>query len=102
MSRYVEDGRLSIDNNLSERLLRNVALTRKNYLFVGSHRGGDRAAAIYTLVETAKLNGLDPERYLATVLDCMARGHRINNLEDLLPWAISLPDATTSPIAAAA
>ena len=61
LSRYIEDGRLSIDNNLSERLLRGVAITRKNYLFVGSSRGGDQAAAIYTIIESAKINGLNPE-----------------------------------------
>jgi transposase len=90
LSRTVEDGRLSIDNNLSERLLRGVAMTRKNFLFLGSDRGGDRAAAIYTIVETAKLNGLNPEAYLATVLDRMARGHPMSRLAELLPWNIQL------------
>ena len=70
--RYVEDGRLSIDNNLSERLLRGIAVTRKNFLFVGSDAGGQRAAIIYTIAETAKLNGLDPEAYIAAVLDRLA------------------------------
>jgi transposase len=88
LTRYIEDGRLSIDNNLSERLLRGIAITRKNFLFVGSDRGGDRAAAIYTIVESAKLNGLDPEAYLATVLDRMAHGHAINRLAELLPWNV--------------
>lgn len=86
LSRYVEDGRLSIDNNLSERLLRGVAMTRKNFLFLGSDRGGERAACIYTIVESAKLNGLNPEAYLATVLDRMARGHTNHRLAELLPW----------------
>jgi transposase len=88
LARFVEDGRLSIDNNLSERLLRGIAVTRKNYLFVGSDRGGDRAAAIYTIIESAKLNGLDPEAYLATVLDHMAHGHVSTRLVELLPWNI--------------
>ena len=66
LTRYVEDGRLSIDNNLSERLLRGIAVTRKNFLFLGSDRGGDRAAVLYTVIETAKLNGLNPEAYLST------------------------------------
>ena len=79
------DGRLSIDN-LSERLLRGVAITRKNFMFVGSDRGGDRAAISYTLIESAKLNGLDPETYIAAVIDRMAKGHLNNALDALLPW----------------
>jgi transposase len=86
LTRYLEDGRLSIDNNLSERLLRGIALTRKNFLFVGSDAGGQRAAIVYTIAETAKLNGLDPEAYIAAVLDRMARGQPINRLDELLPW----------------
>ncbi len=86
LTRYVEDGRLSIDNNLSERLLRGIAVTRKNFLFLGSDRGGDRAAVIYTVVETAKLNGHNPEAYLSTVIDRLARGHTNNRLDELLPW----------------
>jgi transposase len=93
LARYAEDGRLSIDNNLSERLLRGIAISRKNFLFVGSDRGGDRAAAIYTIAETAKLNGLDPEAYLATVLDRMARGHASSRLDELLPWNFQISPA---------
>src|SRR3712207_2393142 len=77
LARYVEDGRLSIDNNLAERQLRGVAVTRKNFLFLGSDSGGQRAAIIYTIAETAKLNGLDPEAYIAAILDRLARGHPI-------------------------
>lgn len=88
LTRYTEDGRLSIDNNLAERLLRGIAVSRKNFLFLGSDRGGERAAAIYTIVETAKINGLDPEAYLATVLDRLAHGHLNTQLEQLLPWNI--------------
>ena len=65
LMRYCDDGRLEIDNNAAERALRAVALGRKNYLFAGSDRGGDSAAAIYSLIGTAKLNGIDPESYLA-------------------------------------
>jgi hypothetical protein len=90
LTRYIEDGRLSIDNNLSERLLRGIAVTRKNFLFVGSDAGGQRAAIIYTIAETAKLNGLDPEAYIATILDRLARGHPISRLDELLPWKIRL------------
>lgn len=83
---FVTDGRLSIDNNLSERLLRGVAITRKNFMFVGSDRGGERAAIFYTLIESAKLIGLDPEAYIAGVLDRMAKGHSNKALDALLPW----------------
>ncbi len=90
LARYVEDGRLSIDNNLSERLLRGIAVTRKNFLFLGSGAGGERAAIVYTIAETAKLNGLNPEAYIAAVLDRLARGHTIARLDELLPWNIRL------------
>jgi transposase len=86
LTRYTRDGRLSIDNNLSERLLRGIAVTRKNFLFLGSDKGGERAAVIYTLIESAKLNGLDPEAYLADIIGRMAKGHSINRLDELLPW----------------
>jgi transposase len=86
LARYVEDGRLSIDNNLSERRLRGIAVTRKNFLFVGSDAGGQRAAIIYTIAETAKLNGLDPEAYIAAVLHRLAHGHPMSRLDELLPW----------------
>jgi len=83
--RYMDDGRLEIDNNAAERALRVVALGRKNYLFAGSDRGGERAAAIYSLIGTAKLNGVDPETYLREVLSRIA-DHPINRIEELLPW----------------
>ncbi|ASG24338.1 IS66 family transposase [Nitrospirillum viridazoti] len=83
---YVADGRIAIDNNPAERSLRGIAITRKNFLFLGSEAGGDRAALLYSVLETAKLNGLDPEAYLADVLDRMAKGHPINRLAELLPW----------------
>ena len=86
LARYAEDGRLAIDNNLAERLLRGIAISRKNFLFVGSDAGGDRAAILYTLIETAKLNGLNPEAYLAYVINQLARGHLATRLAELLPW----------------
>jgi transposase len=86
LTRYADDGRLAIDNNLAERLLRGIAVTRKNFLFLGSDTGGDRAAILYTLIETAKLNGLNPEAYLTYTIDQLARGHLTSNLSELLPW----------------
>src|SRR6202795_4563649 len=85
LTRYCEDGRLEIDNNAAERALRAVALGRKNWLFAGSDDGGERAAAIYTLLGTARLNELNPESYLRYVLERIA-DHPINQIEDLLPW----------------
>ena len=86
--RYCDDGRLEIDNNAAERELRAVALGRKNYLFAGSDAGGERAAAIYSLIGSAKLNGLDPEAYLREVLTRIA-DHPINRIGELLPWNIT-------------
>ena len=88
LTRYRDDGRIEIDNNAAERALRGVALGRKNYLFQGSDAGGERAAAIYSLVETAKLNGLDPYAYLRDVLERIAE-HPINRIEELLPWHVA-------------
>ena len=88
LRRYVDDGRIEIDNNAAERALRTVALGRKNYLFAGSDAGGERAAAIYSLIGTAKLNGLDPEAYLRNVLSRIA-DHSINRIEELLPWNVA-------------
>jgi transposase len=88
LTRYVDDGRIEIDNNAAERALRGMALGRSNYLFMGSDAGGERAAALYSLVETAKLNGLDPEAYLRGVLSRIA-DHPINRVDELLPWNIA-------------
>lgn len=86
LTRFVTDGRLEADNNVAENAMRTIALGRKNYLFAGSDAGGERAAAIYTLVQTAKLNGLNPETYLRDILDKIAKGHTINRIGELLPW----------------
>ena len=66
--------------------MRGIAISRKNFLFVGSDTGGDRAAVLYTLIETAKLNGLNPEAYLAHAIGQLARGHLATRLSELLPW----------------
>ncbi len=79
------DRRCPLDNNPAERALRGAAVGRKNYLFAGSDRGAHRAAALYSLIETAKLNGLDPEAYLRDVLARIA-DHPALQLSSLLPW----------------
>jgi len=91
--RYCDDGALEIDNNAAERSLRAVALGRKNYLFAGSNAGGERAAAMYTLIGSAKLNGMDPEAYLSHLLARIA-DHPITRIEELLPWNVDLPRRT--------
>jgi len=68
LPRYLDDGLLEIDNNAAERALRTMAIGRKNYLFMGSDSGGQRAASLYSFIESAKLNGLDPALYRRTVL----------------------------------
>jgi len=85
LARYCDDGRIEIDNSAAERALRGVALGRRNFLFAGADSGGERAAAMYSLVETAKLNGLDPEAYLRHVLARIA-DHPVNRIDELLPW----------------
>jgi transposase len=84
-SRFLTDGRICLTNNAAERALRGVALGRKAWLFAGSDRGGDRAAAMYSLIVTAKLNDVDPRAWLADVLSRIA-DHPASKLTDLLPW----------------
>jgi len=97
--RYVGDGQIEIDNNAAERALRTVAIGRKNYLFAGSDAGGDRAASIYSLLGTAKLNSIDPEAYLHRVLGCIAE-HPVNRISELLPWNIGIGQPADAPIPA--
>ena len=85
LTRYVDDGRIEIDNSAAERGVRGIALGRGNYLFMGSDEGGHRAASLYSLMETAKLNGLDPQAYLTEVLARIG-DHPINRIDELLPW----------------
>jgi transposase len=99
LMRYCEDGRIEIDNNAAERTLRAVALGRKNFLFAGSDAGGERAAVFYSLIGSAKLNGLNPEAYLREILTRIA-DHPINRIEELLPWNLS-PVAPTEIASAA-
>src|ERR671916_170021 len=84
-TRFLNDGRICLTNNAAERALRGIALGRKSWLFAGSDRGGDRAAAMYSLIATAKLNGVDPLAWLADVLDRIA-DLPASRLHELLPW----------------
>jgi transposase len=99
LARYRDDGRLELENNAAERALRAVALGRKNFLFLGADSGGERAAAIYSLIGTAKLNGLNPEAYLRYVLERIA-DHPINRIEELLPWNVAPELAAQRALAA--
>jgi hypothetical protein len=92
LSRFITDGRLEVDNNIAENAMRCIALGRKNYLFAGSDTGGDRAASIYTIVQTAKLNGVNSEAYLCKTLTRIADGHPINRLDALMPWNMTLAE----------
>ena len=84
-TRFLADGRICLSNNAAERALRGIALGRKAWLFAGSDRGGERAAVMYTLIQTARLNDIDPQAWLADVL-ARVNGHSIRDLDRLLPW----------------
>jgi hypothetical protein len=84
-TRFLGDGRICLSNNAAERALRGIALGRRSWLFAGSDRGGARAAAMYTLIATAKLNGIDPQAWLADVLRRIG-DHPASRLDQLLPW----------------
>jgi transposase len=95
---FLEDGRVSIDNNAAERALRPIGIGRKNWLFAGADTGAETLARAMTIIETAKLNGLDPQAYLADILDRI-HDHKINRLDELLPWnwtPVSTPCATAA------
>ena len=103
LCRYTEDGRLEIDNGSAERSIRGMGIGRRNYLFFGSDSGGERAAIIYSLVESCKLNNIDPHSYLQYVLERIA-DHPINRIEELLPWNVvgklAQPSQVTDALAA--
>jgi len=89
-TRFLDDGRICLTNNAAERALRGIALGRRAWLFAGSDRGGERAAAMYTLITTAKLNGIDPQTWLADVLRRIA-DHPASRVHELLPWHSKKP-----------
>jgi hypothetical protein len=84
-TRFLDDGRICLSNNAAERALRGIALGRKSWLFAGSDRGGQRAAAMYSLIVTAKLNNVDPQAWLADILARIA-DHPAHRIDQLLPW----------------
>jgi hypothetical protein len=84
-TRFLGDGRICLSNNAAERALRGIALGRKSWLFAGSDRGGERAAIMYSLIVTAKMNDVDPQAWLADVLARIA-GHPASRIDELLPW----------------
>jgi transposase len=100
LTRYLDDGLAEIDNNIAERAIRSVAIGRKNWLFAGSKAGGERAAAIDSVIETAKLNGLEPQAYIADVLEKIAGDWPAARWDELMPWNWQPRDQ--SPIAQAA
>ena len=97
--RYCDDGRIAIDNNTAERSLRCVALGRKNFLFAGSDNGGDRAAALYSLIGTAKLNGYNPEAFLREI-SARIGNHSISDIGALLPWNLRIATSDSNEIKA--
>jgi hypothetical protein len=97
LCRFVTDGRLEADNNIAENAMRAIAVGRKNYLFAGADTGGDRAAAIYTIVQTARLNGVNPEAYRKDILTKIADGHPMNKLSELMPWSSTGPTPAQPP-----
>jgi transposase len=99
LTRYIDDGIVEIDNNIAERAIRAIAIGRKNWLFAGSKAGGERAAAIYSVIETAKLNGVEPQAYIADVIEKIASGWTASRWDELMPsnWT-----AQTTPASMAA
>ena len=86
LTRFLDEGGAEIDNNIAERAMRSIAIGRKNWLFAGSKVGGERAAAIYSVIETAKLNGVEPQAYIADVIEKVASGWPASRWDELMPW----------------
>jgi hypothetical protein len=86
LCRFLDDGRIELDNNTVERAIRPIALGRKNHLFAGSDGGAARWALVASLLAAAKLNNVEPFTYLKDVLECLSNGHPMSRLDELLPW----------------
>ncbi|MBM3623840.1 MAG: IS66 family transposase [Alphaproteobacteria bacterium] len=93
LTRFVDDGRIEIDSNIVERAIRPIALNRKNALFAGSDGGAENWAIVASLIETCKINGVDPQAYMADVLTKIVDGHLASKLDELMPWAYAQPVA---------
>lgn len=96
LTRFLDEGHAEIDNNIAERAMRSVAIGRKNWLFAGSKAGGERAAAIYSVIEAAKLNGIEPQAYIADVIEKIASDWPASRWDELMPWNWSAGNAPTS------
>jgi transposase len=97
LTRFATAARLEADNNIAENAIRCIALGRRNWLFAGSHSGGERAAAMYSILQTAKLNGANPQAYLTDTLSWIAAGHPISRISELMPWTFrALPSNTAA------
>ena len=94
--RYLDDGRLEIDNNLAENAIRPFVIGRKNWIFSDSVRGVKASANLYSLVESAKANGLEPYQYLRQVFTALPQAESVEDIENLLPWAVKKTSAETS------
>lgn len=86
LTRFLDEGTAEIDNNIAERAMRSVAIGRKNWLFAGSKVGGERAAAIYSVIETCKLNGIEPQAYITETIEKIASGWPASRWDELMPW----------------
>lgn len=91
LGRFLTDGRVEIDNNTVERTIRPIALNRKNALFAGHDAGAENWAVIASLIETRKMNGVDPHAWLSAALTAIVQGHKQSQIDDLLPWNYPVP-----------
>ena len=91
MTLFVDDGRVEIDSNVVERAVRPIALNRKNALFAGSDGGAENWAIVVSLIETCKLNGVDPNAWMADILAKIVNGHLNSEIDELLPWPYAPP-----------
>lgn len=97
--RFLDEGTAEIDNNIAERSIRGIAVGRKNWLFAGSKAGGERAAAIYSVIETCKLNGIEPQAYIAETLEKIAGNWPASRWDELMPWNWAAADTKISQAA---